>query len=150
MCMMFDKSRYNLWTPEKKTYLKFKLQVVGITGLILTKLDGSARGGCVVYSNLHYIFLSFLSNNSSIQYINKIPMHVGERGWWTWHSYKICGCWRKGRRSSTFRCRELCQRHFPLIFGQVHASIITIIFALPPSFSLYSSLDFYNFQIPFF
>ena len=23
-------------------------QIVGITGLILTKLDGSARGGCVV------------------------------------------------------------------------------------------------------
>lgn len=25
-------------------------QVVGVTGLILTKLDGSARGGCVVFS----------------------------------------------------------------------------------------------------
>lgn len=24
------------------------LQVVGVTGFILTKLDGSARGGCVV------------------------------------------------------------------------------------------------------
>lgn len=24
------------------------MQVVGVTGLILTKLDGSARGGCVV------------------------------------------------------------------------------------------------------
>lgn len=28
-------------------------QVVGVTGLILTKLDGSARGGCVVFSSFH-------------------------------------------------------------------------------------------------
>lgn len=27
------------------------LQVVGVTGFILTKLDGSARGGCVVGIN---------------------------------------------------------------------------------------------------
>lgn len=29
-------------------WLNVQTQVVGITGLILTKLDGSARGGCVV------------------------------------------------------------------------------------------------------
>lgn len=29
--------------------LKTWWQVVGVTGLVLTKLDGSARGGCVVY-----------------------------------------------------------------------------------------------------
>lgn len=30
--------------------IQFLCQVVGITGFILTKLDGSARGGCVVPS----------------------------------------------------------------------------------------------------
>ena len=33
--------------------LELLIQVVGITGLILTKLDGSARGGCVVCFNVH-------------------------------------------------------------------------------------------------
>jgi signal recognition particle GTPase len=33
--------------------LELLTQVVGITGLILTKLDGSARGGCVVCFNFH-------------------------------------------------------------------------------------------------
>jgi signal recognition particle GTPase len=28
--------------------IELKKQVVGVTGFILTKLDGTARGGCVV------------------------------------------------------------------------------------------------------
>lgn len=33
-------------------------QVVGVTGLILTKLDGSARGGCVV--SVQFFFCGLL------------------------------------------------------------------------------------------
>lgn len=35
------------------------MQVVGITGLILTKLDGSARGGCVVSFSTNFDLPSF-------------------------------------------------------------------------------------------
>lgn len=37
-------------------------QVVGVTGLVLTKLDGSARGGCVVFSS--FLFISMIFYNS--------------------------------------------------------------------------------------
>lgn len=36
-------------------------QVVGVTGLVLTKLDGSARGGCVVFSSFLFILMIFLN-----------------------------------------------------------------------------------------
>lgn len=38
--------------------LELQWQVVGITGFVLTKLDGSARGGCVVqfYFFAHLLF----------------------------------------------------------------------------------------------
>lgn len=35
-------------------------QVVGVTGLILTKLDGSARGGCVVFSSFSFSLNGYL------------------------------------------------------------------------------------------
>ena len=37
--------------------MQLRLQVVGITGFILTKLDGSARGGCVVCSSFNGFLL---------------------------------------------------------------------------------------------
>lgn len=49
------------------------LQVVGVTGFILTKLDGSARGGCVVC--LHF-FLWFCSAN--ILVIKDLVWYVGD------------------------------------------------------------------------
>lgn len=39
--------------------LKISQQVVGVTGLILTKLDGSARGGCVVCAHIFLMKYSF-------------------------------------------------------------------------------------------
>lgn len=94
-------------------------QVVGVTGLILTKLDGSARGGCVVCSTdlFRIFYISFVPD--SLIWKCKTPFsHIwdltGQRGGWAWNPSEVCWSWRRCRRPPTIWCRGICECNIPL------------------------------------